>query len=557
MQKQMNKQKLQLKLRSGLSIGAAAAEDDKEFLRNCFVDSGYLDTLLDVQNSRSIIVARTGAGKSALIDHIDNHAENVVAIEPDQLAFTYIANSNILTFFENLGVNLDLFYQLLWKHVFCIELIKMRYGVRDEADNKNVFSTLRGLISRDKKKERALKYLEEWGDRFWLDTDVRIKEITENIETKLKASADGLKLGIPLSVEVLGELGVEVKKELLHRSQSVINDIQIKELHEIINFLSDDVFFDEEKKYYIVIDDLDRNWAFGQVRYKLIRALIETIKRLRRIRQAKIIVAIRSDLLTKVIEETIDSGFQQEKYEDSYFRLQWTEKDLKELLDLRVNYLYRSAYTKNDVHFNDLFPFKYHALPTSDYILERTQLRPRDAILFVNECLMGAPGATEITQQVIHEAEVRYSRGRLVSALQEWSGMYPNLEEYIGILQRKRARFTIKDVAVNDLSEMCLRLATLDDPGDKICAQAIGIVEKGSALNHFHFLELFSELASILHRTGIVGIKQNSQDSVIWSHRIGIAPTHIQLGLDSRIYVHPMYWIALSVTPLAPNDFHV
>lgn len=557
MQKPVRKPKLQLKLRSGLSIGAAAAEDDKEFLRHCFIDSGYLNTLLDVQNSRSIIVARTGAGKSALIDHVVQRVDHVVAIEPDQLAFTYIANSNILKFFDNLGVNLDLFYQLLWKHVFCIELIKMRYGVRDEADNKNVFATLRNLVSRDKKKEKALKYLEEWGDRFWLDTDVRIKEITESIETKLRASADGMKLGIPLSAEILGELGVEVKKELLNRSQSVINDIQIKELHEIIKFLSEDVFSDEVQRYYIVIDDLDRNWAFDKVRYKLIRALIETIKRLRRIRQAKIIAAIRSDLLTKVIEETIDSGFQHEKYEDSYFRLQWTEKDLKELLDRRVNYLYRSAYTKDDVYFNDLFPFKHHSRPTSDYILERTQLRPRDAILFVNECLMGASGATAITQQVIHEAEARYSRGRLQSVFQEWADMYPRLEEYVEILRGKRARFTVKDIPVSDLSEFCLKLATAGDPDDPICGKAVRVIERGDALNHGHFLDFFTETVNILHQTGIVGIKQRAQDSVIWSHRLGTLPSNIKLELESRIYIHPMYWIALSVSPLAPNEFHV
>ena len=51
------------------------------------------------------------------------------------------------------------------------------------------------------------------------------------------------------------------------------------------------------------------------LKYKLIRALIETIKSFRQVRSVKIVVSLRLDLLQRVISETRDSGFQSEKYE--------------------------------------------------------------------------------------------------------------------------------------------------------------------------------------------------------------------------------------------------
>ena len=48
-------------------IGAAAAEDDGQFLKDCFIDTGELDTLRDCKNARRIVVGRTGVGKTALL----------------------------------------------------------------------------------------------------------------------------------------------------------------------------------------------------------------------------------------------------------------------------------------------------------------------------------------------------------------------------------------------------------------------------------------------------------------------------------------------------------
>jgi len=51
------------------SVGAAAAEEDKRFLKACFVDTGDLDVLRDCADPRRIVLGRTGSGKTALLEH--------------------------------------------------------------------------------------------------------------------------------------------------------------------------------------------------------------------------------------------------------------------------------------------------------------------------------------------------------------------------------------------------------------------------------------------------------------------------------------------------------
>lgn len=54
--------------------------------------------------------------------------------------------------------------------------------------------------------------------------------------------------------------------------------MQIQKLNEVLDMLAEHSFSDLQKKHYIVIDQLDENWAENNTRYKFIRALIEEIK---------------------------------------------------------------------------------------------------------------------------------------------------------------------------------------------------------------------------------------------------------------------------------------
>jgi hypothetical protein len=50
--------------RRNSSVGAMDAESDEQFLRDCFLDTGDLESLIDSDNPKRIVVGRVGAGKA-------------------------------------------------------------------------------------------------------------------------------------------------------------------------------------------------------------------------------------------------------------------------------------------------------------------------------------------------------------------------------------------------------------------------------------------------------------------------------------------------------------
>ena len=91
-------------------------------------------------------------------------------MSPEDFSFRYLADSSVLNFFEEAGVNLNIFYLLLWRHVICVELIRKKYNIHNEDKMKMFMSTLYAKIKGDKAKQQAFKYIEQWGNEFWKTT---------------------------------------------------------------------------------------------------------------------------------------------------------------------------------------------------------------------------------------------------------------------------------------------------------------------------------------------------------------------------------------------------
>lgn len=152
-----------------------------------------------------------------------------------------------------------------------------------------------------------MEYLLEWGKHFWKDTEYRVHEVTETFENDLRAGLGAHVGRLEASLQGSESLSVSDKKEIVHRAQEVVNSVQIQKLTKVLDILASDVFDDPQQRFYIPIDRLDENWVSDPLRYKLIRALIETVKDLQRITTAKIVVALRHDLLQRVFRETRDT----------------------------------------------------------------------------------------------------------------------------------------------------------------------------------------------------------------------------------------------------------
>ncbi len=529
------------------SIGAAAAEEDAKFLAQCFVDNGDIELLADCSDRRRIVLGRTGAGKSALLSRLTEDAD-VIVINPETLSFNYLANSTILQFFIEIGVKMDLFFKLLWRHVFTVELLRHRYNLRTRIETTTLIDRFKSHFVQDPHKERAIQYLTKWGEHFWEDTEYRIKEITSKLEEDLTA---GAKAKLPIAefgVGAASKLTEEQKLEVIQHGKSVINNIQMRELTDVLRFLNEDVFADGGDPLFICIDRLDENWVDESFRYLLIRSLIETIRDFLQVRNVKIVAALRTDLIERVFRYTRDPGFQEEKYRSLFLPLKWTKQQLLQMLDKRVNLLVRQTYTKQQVGYKDILPTKIDKnKDAAGYLVERTLMRPRDLIEFFNHIVEDAAGKATITRELIVNGEGTYSKNRLRSLQDEWISDYPSLIECSSLLKQKPKAFRLNSFLREDVEEFCLNYS-IDNRG-RSRADLLSVQANAVADGIVPWEVFIRSMIHVFYITGVVGLKTEAFESYQWAHEGPSTVIADTIGMDTSAMVHPMFHRVLGIRP--------
>jgi hypothetical protein len=530
------------------SIGAAAAEDDDEFLDACFVDTGTLRLLENMGDRRLIVLGRTGAGKSALLAKLERlQPGRVVRISPEHLALTYVANSTILTFFSTIGVNLDPFFKLLWRHVLTVEILTHHF--QQAAEPRPLLERLKGLFSggsrHDKDMRQAIKYLEDWGSSFWQDTEFRVKEITSLLETQLDAELKatlGVKAAsVGSAIKSADRFSESEKSELVSRGQDIITKAQVQDLHKVLRLL-DSVLNDKQRCYYLIVDGLDENWVEERLRYKLIMALMQTARDFNEVRHAKVVVALRRDLVERVFRLTRDSGFQEEKYQSLYLPLVWKKDQILDLLDKRIGFLVTRRYAgATKVTHRDVLPREFRGKPIGEYIYSMAP-RPRDVIAYFNTCIGAASNHAKLGAKELRLAEGEYSRKRVSALADEWSSDYPTLIDFAAILQKRPSSFKVGSVSDDEVSELCLRIAAANVGGTGLTNAALQVVEGPMPVKHFLYL-----LVRTFYQVGLVGLKLAPHETESWVDELGRSVSFPEINDQTSVVVHPAYRRALGV----------
>ena len=140
-------------------------------------------------------------------------------------------------------------------------------------------------------------------------------------------------------------------------------------------------------------------------------------------------------LRTNIFEE-LDfrrrTGGQEEKFRALTLTLRWTKSELIELLDHRALAAAEQHCMTLPVAIDDLVPSPNRTRGNAlDYILDRTLMRPRDAIAYLNECFTLASGKPRLTWSMIHSAERSYSHKRLLALRDEWKSTYPAIDRVL------------------------------------------------------------------------------------------------------------------------------
>lgn len=535
-------------IRPDTTIGENNAENDHSFLFNCFLDHPALAVVSDTESAKIVLSGRTGSGKTAIVSMIERQQESVSPIDLQEMALDYVANSTIVRFLQSLDVDLDIFFQTLWKHVLCIEFIRLRYAVNSRERSKSVFQNIADFFDNDQRKKAALNYLSEWEGKFWITMDENIKELTTKLEQRIGAEFSAEIAKFEGNAGYARTMGVEKKAQLVARIKKFINPSQLAELNKVLALLSeyDDGDGHHHKKHFILIDRLDEKWVDEEIRYKLIRALIESLRAFRKIHSLKIVVTLRTDVLERVVIENRDLGFQREKYDDYFLRLMWKKEQLKELVQKRINFLYRRKYTSENVHFEDVFKSKIKGKLPFDYMLERTLYRPRDIISFVNLCLTQAQEQTEVYPRNIEQAEDEYSRVRLQALIYEWRSALPILEFVFNQMTGFAERFEVSSFAEDHFVEsLALQHAVNDIDKNDPFSELIAAYVKDASASSKH--RIARKLAAELYRIGSIGLKLRGHSRYIYSYQDNPIVSEDAIELDVKIHIHPMLHRALAI----------
>lgn len=518
-------------------VGDIAAEFDT-LLHDAFLDTGDLNILKDTNSPKSVIVGRTGAGKTALISVLEMQCERVLRIHPENLSMQYLTNSTIIPYLVRNGVKLDPFFQLLWRHVLIMELVRDFFHLRDEAGQKS-FLQRAGDIFASRAAKQAMEYYSQWNPSFWESSDIRVREITKALADKIQA-----KMGPSYArLDAEFEKSAEVKEEEVQRAQSVVKEVSLETMNVGLELVKSKVLADRQKPYYVVIDDLDKNWVDSELSYSLIENLLDVVGDFAKLPNVKIVVALRDNIVEALHHRRGRQRQQREKHESLFLRLRWSRPHLVELVEKRLTTVMRSTYG-GGITLGGLLPETRGRKERSgiDFVFERTFMRPRDLIDFLNRCVQeaAAKDVSKLSWQVLLDAERGYSIGRLKSLEDEWYDTYPDIGVVFRAFDSVENPFQVTDLDDNRITDVLVAGENTEE------VQSLAHVAFDLDRKHKSIREIWLALMPFLYRVSFVGVKPSPLDPVHFSYDSSSIATD-QLTAESRYYIHPALHRALHI----------
>ncbi|MFJ9558024.1 P-loop ATPase, Sll1717 family [Nocardiopsis sp. NPDC101807] len=533
------------RIRSDFNLGGEQAEADDFFLENAFYYSGDYAAVSSKNDSRCFIVARTGGGKSAILKQLEReNPDHVVRITPEDLSLPYITDLEVMKHLEALNVNLDPLFIALWKHVFLVELIRHRYKIDSPGAKIRFLDIIRDKIKRDAGKQSALDYLEEFEGRFWCEADERVREITQSFSKKINLEANA-GLSDPVEISASGgtasEEGRTVTSQQVDRYQRIVNDTQLARLNKMLAVLDEDILDSPQNFTYVIIDDLDRDWVDEGLANDLIRCLVRSVLDLKRVRNLKVLVALRTNIFDQIDWKKV----QQEKLRSLVFQVKWQSSDLVELIDGRVPVASKQAGLSAQ-NLSDLLPRTNETRGSAaDYMISRTLMRPRDILAFLNECFSQDVNSDRLTWDVIKAAEKQYSMRRLLALHDEWKLNYPGLGDFLEKFRGVQNEID-RDILTKRFDEGVLLVAQNQFDGTPwLLEHSRSIWE--STVDQSDFVTLYYDLVKLMYNIGFLGVKIPSGKMTFSYESPGLLEGKSIISSVKAFSIHPAFHSALEV----------
>jgi hypothetical protein len=399
-----------------VDLGDPAAENEIRGLREYFVRTGPFRQAS--QGHARLVVGRKGTGKTAIFYEIRDslgrsRSQLVLDLKPEGHQFTKLREAILDELPEGLQEHT---VTAFWNYILLSEVAH------------KILERERYHAERDGERLKRFERLEQ----AYLDHEItQTGDLSQRLLRQVERIAD--------------RYGAIEKSEMRDRLTEVVYSTDIRALDDAVS-----EYLQEKESVWLLIDNLDKSWATrGTTRedIQIVRGLLEATRKLQRQLEErevefKCLVFLRTDVHEHLVRDTPDRD------KDTAIRLDWDDPSVfQEIIRRRI-----TASTEVDGEFTDVWRafFFTHvgAQESFSYILDRTLMRPRDLLKFVQRAIEVAlnRGHSMVSAEDIQQAEQSYSEDMLLMTSFEIEDTAPGLGDILFSFQNAQRTLSKDEV---------------------------------------------------------------------------------------------------------------
>ncbi len=358
--------------------GDESAENDANLLKY-FIDPQKIERM--VKQSKSIIVGRKGAGKSAirkyLSDYMKQRGDKQIVVEAKpNYSFVSTTKRDDEIILKN-----EIFYQNLWcQYLFKLAVLEV------------------GDLCKDKKVSASEEYARTLAKQY----DMTNLDFIESLVSALKS--------IKMQAGESGEFGLDIENQIKKQLDIDTLAYHIKKLTRM------------GYRFTFIIDDLDLGWDNSDIANNLLLGLFSSINYMKSLvdNNINIFLCVRNDMYDILMSYTTHS----DKYRNCEY-INWDNGSLIDLLTerLKFNYIENNLQVPEDI-WSDVFPDKLGRNNVKKWMLDRTLQRPRELLQLARRY---TESTAVVDSEKLKSAEEIYSKWKLDDLCTEHKFSYPGL----------------------------------------------------------------------------------------------------------------------------------
>ncbi len=177
--------------------------------------------------------------------------------------------------------------------------------------------------------------------------------------------------------------------------------------------------------------------------------------------------------------------------------------------------------------------------------MDRTLLRPRDAIAFANECVAVGVGKTRLAWDDIQTAERSYSHKRLLALRDEWKPTYQDIDQLLEKFRGASARMA-KEEFQRRLDEAMLLLSDPNFEGVRWLTDMSSLMWAPGT--DYSWFDLYQPLTNLLYRIGFIGCSTKARGAPLFYYDDSLLmESESNVMACDGFFVHRTYHLALDI----------